>query len=355
MLAPLVFLFLAGRQTGLEALKASSAAFHGIEVAAESRKEPADSVLLAAATRLEHDLRDWAVLEFPAPKPAALRTAGILRGKQDSVEVTQPAGFPNALLVRVALQVPGGADEAAWLYEKREGKWIRTLSLERNQQKTASQFSAIAFSPADASKSHLMVAVRTPAGSAGCWHPVSFQLYRVGTPTPPPLLLDDWHTANLCNHGPSVKSEAKGFSIEVEDRDLEPGTTRTHLLRYQVFAEHTRRVQPVAQKPREFVDEWLSRDWREAVDWTAPQARAALEKTHRELGGSAPAGTYKAVTRCTGTGKWQITLDLAGHGLRYFAVQESGPQELQMLAVGTAADASCGPGSGTVTGAAAGR
>jgi hypothetical protein len=319
----------------MEALQPVAAAFHERESAAERKKEPADAELLGRATRLEHELRDWVAVLLPAPDIGTLRRAGIL-ASQDKLEVYRPPGFADAIVVRLGLHVPGGMDSGAWLFEKRVGKWVQTLSLERNQQKTASFLDGLEFSPADKSGSRLMIAVRTPAGASGCWHPASYQLYRVGTPTPPPLLLDDWHAANLCKGPPRVKAEAGGFSIELEDRDLQPGTTRTHILRYEVTAEHARRVQPVALKPREFVDEWLEREWREAVDWTAPQARGALEKVHQELhpAGQTVSGEYRSAEPCGGAGQWEIGLDLVGHGTRYFRVRELGNNGFQMVSAG---------------------
>jgi hypothetical protein len=100
-----------------------------------------------------------------------------------------------------------------------------------------------------------------------------------GRITPPPLVMDDWHSANLCNRGPALKTELEGFSIELDDRDLQPGTARHHIVRYTARADHPRRVQPVAQGPREFVDEWLHRDWKEAIDWSAPPGRNRTRET----------------------------------------------------------------------------
>lgn len=334
------FLLFAAVSPGLEALKPLAAEFHRLESAAESAKRSPDAALLASATKLEHGVRDWVALELPAADISALWAARILTagpgGKRDAVAIGRPEGFPQAILVRVDLQLPGGAvDNAAWLYELRDRKWTRTLNLERDQQKAPTVLSGLAFSTADKSGTHLAIAVRTPSGVGGCWHPVSFQLYRVGTPTPPPLLMDDWHPANLCAHGPVVKAEPNGFSIELQDRDLRPGAVRTHILRYRLTAEHPERVQPVALKPAEFVDEWLASGWNEAIDWTLPAARAALERVHRDLQGPGPpAGEYRSVVRCSGRGRWQITLNLEKHGQQVFIVQVLGAGRFQLVSAG---------------------
>lgn len=338
----LIAALLAVHQTdtsGIEAVKASGTVFHQRVAAAERDKQPANGDLLAAATRFEHDLRDWITLGFPSETAqlAALRRSGVLAGGkgQDTVEITHPAAYPEALLIRVALHVPGGSDGAAWLYEKRENKWVRTLALERGQQRSASQLGPLAISPGDASDSHLLLAYRTTV-SEGCLHPVSFQLYRVGVPTQAPLLMDDWHAADLCKAAPVARAEASGFTLELQDRDLAPGTTRTHVLRYKLVAEHPLRVQPVAGSPQEFVAEWLEREWKEAIDWTAPASRGSLQKIHDQLRGGSPAvrGEYKSASRCGGTGDWDIAIDLAGRGLRHFAVKDSGGNEFQLVSVG---------------------
>ena len=322
LIAPLFLLFVSS-SPGIEALKPTAEAFHRLGT-------------LAQATRLEHDLRDWIVLE---PRgAAALRHAGILR-THDSLDVFHPSGFPQALLVRVRLQMPAGVDSAAWLFESRQGKWVRTLSLEREGQKTASRLADLTFGPPDKSGTRLAIAVRTPAGVSGCWHPVAFQVYRVGTPTPPPLLMDDWHGANLCKRAPGVKAGVDSFSITLEDRDLPAGSTRTHILQYQISAERPARIQPVALQPREFVDEWLERPWKEAIDWTAPAVRASLEKVHQELGGVIY-GAYRSAAPC-GEARWEVAVDLEKHGARYFLVRQVAKEEFQLLGVSAAAS-NCG-------------
>lgn len=339
MLAALALLVVATKVPGLETVKPLATAFHDLEAAAEKKRQPADEALLSRATALEHGLRDWLALQLPAPKTSILYAARVLatasRNGRDQIEVYRPVGFPEAIVVRVGLHVPGGTDGAAWLFEQRAGKWVQTASLERNQHRNASQLVGVTFSAADQSRTHLMVAVRVPAGVSGCWHPVAFQLYRVGTPTPPPLLLDDWHAAELCKHVPVAKADSNGFSIELEDRDLQPGTTRTHILRYRLTAEHPSRVQPVARTARQFVDEWLQRPWREAVDWTAPEVRKGLEKVHQELQGTGGrvSGQYRPDARCEAAGQSEITVDVENHGTRHFIVEETAPSEFKLLSV----------------------
>lgn len=344
---PIAVLLLATDSPGLKALQTSASAFHQRVADAEQKHVAADSDLLTRAGRLERDLRDWVVLSFPKAEAAIppLRNAGVLSAavSKDTIEIIRPKDFPDAVLIRVNLHLPGGADSAAWLYEKKDNKLVRTVSLERTQQLTPSQIAALVISPPDKSGSHLLVALRAPVSDSGCLHPVAFQVYRVGTPTPPPLLFDDWHSADLCKSPPRATADPNSFTIELQDRDLAPGSLRAHILRYEFIAEHPHRIQPVALKPQEFAVEWLTADWREAIDWTAPTARAGLSRPHDALRQAVQpvSGEYKAANRCASANQWDIVIDFTRAGTRHFAVAETGtdqshPGQFQMLNVGDA-------------------
>jgi hypothetical protein len=58
---------------------------------------------------------------------------------------------------------------------------------------------------------------------------------------------------------------------------------RTHILKYSVTSDRVRRVQPVAVNAEQFVEEWLSRPWVEAVQWSDSARRRALQDRHERL------------------------------------------------------------------------
>jgi hypothetical protein len=61
---------------------------------------------------------------------------------------------------------------------------------------------------------------------------------------------------------------------------LSPGFTRRLVRHYVVDGDKISRVDPVALGPRDFVDEWLKRDWVESAGWTEARNRAALGLWH---------------------------------------------------------------------------
>ena len=74
---------------------------------------------------------------------------------------------------------------------------------------------------------------------------------------------------------------------------------------YLIDGDHVRRVDPVALSPRDFVDEWLTSDWKESATWSTS---ATLQQWHRKLHADWAGGEFgKATMHCQSPDLWQVT------------------------------------------------
>jgi len=137
--------------------------------------------------------------------------------------------------------------------------------------------------------------------------------------------------------------KADEMLLELQDRSLDPRIgKRTHVLRYSVTPSAVERVDPVALKPQDFVDEWLTRPWDEMASRSSVQDHDNLEKWHDFLGGYSDAAEIRVVQPCSDKqDDWKIVLTMewvAGKKIPesftlYFRVHELGKYRFEMAAV----------------------
>lgn len=353
MLKLITLVFLASQASVLKTLEDVAVKLNQLTIEEAGRHDRASGKHLEMLIQFERQLQDF--IEPQLPQPSAtdaecrtlsdrikmqLQSAGIFRSESKSydnkIEISRPQGYPEAIQVKIGVRVPYGVDEVAYLYELKQGKWSRSLALERNQNKFGEFLSKIAFSPADSNGAHLIVVVRTPVVSVGCMHGIEYQLYRVGpSVVHPKLLLDESHGADICDRGFDLRIEPDGFLIELEDGDISPGYRRTYVLHYEAIGNRVQRLAPVALQPQGFVHEWLMCEWKEASNWSAPAALRPMEQLHDKLGRPKkyPFGEYEFVQRCRDTSLWQVAVDFEDQGTYYFLIREVGQYNFEMLDV----------------------
>jgi hypothetical protein len=95
-------------------------------------------------------------------------------------------------------------------------------------------------------------------------------------------------------------SDARRFDVSVDRFDLrftghsiDPEVlSRITVRDFQVTGDSVRRINPVAESPRDFIDEWLVSSWRTAAMWTAPDTLAQLQNVHAKLSTDKSDRTY---------------------------------------------------------------
>jgi len=105
--------------------------------------------------------------------------------------------------------------------------------------------------------------------------------------------------------------EPDALIIELLDRSVDGGVhNRTQVHRYS-FKNGSRRLDPVALQPQDFVEEWLTRPWSEMQSRSAPETAQWHSKLHADY----VSGDYTAVVPCAQKpGRWVIGIDITHLG-----------------------------------------
>jgi hypothetical protein len=140
----------------------------------------------------------------------------------------------------------------------------------------------------------------------------------------------------------SSKLTANHLSVRFHHGSLDSGKhTRLRVLNYSIKGDVLRRVDPIAETPADFVEEWLAEPWSAISQWSAPSTRSAHQQLHRDY----VHGEFLNLEPCrAGSALWQIGIDIQGlkdTGKRYFLVRELGPQRYRMERVSTASVPAC--------------
>jgi hypothetical protein len=181
-------------------------------------------------------------------------------------------------------------------------------------------------------------------GCASAWHPLRYRLYRIG-PSGATTLLDGSHSSYLKHDPPHrARLEQHGFLLEFDDRSIDSGKhNRPNILRYRIESNSARRIEPIALRPGDFVEEWMSRPWAEISEWTATSLKTWHAKMHEEL----PSGDYDLVQKCAQLkNTWLVGIKLdKPHGTFYFLVQDRGKYRYKVIEISDKRHPGC-PGNG---------
>jgi hypothetical protein len=194
----------------------------------------------------------------------------------------------------------------------------------------------LSISPASLDGSHLLLRLTSPALPGNCVSRFTYSAYRVDPHLDYAIpITNGEQEADTCV-APRVSIQADGFRIDFRTVTRD-SVRREGVLSYQVRGNIAHRVDPIALRPEDFVDEWLSRPWSEMREWSAPVNAEAHEelqtKTARPIG--------LAIFRCHEADTWQVEIDLDATDTRYFILQESAEHAYRMLDVRTTPQPSC--------------
>jgi hypothetical protein len=72
--------------------------------------------------------------------------------------------------------------------------------------------------------------------------------------------------------------------IQYDGHSIDSGIlVRQHVRHYRIDGPQAKRIDPLALRPRDFVDEWLTHEWREAAFWSESANRAGMRAWHEKL------------------------------------------------------------------------
>lgn len=254
---------------------------------------------------------------------------------QPAVEFSRPNGEPTWIQLTTRIDLSCGEDTSVYLYAWAQDRWMRRFTLEPESHLNTLTIEA----------GHgLVLATGWPPACASAWHPFFIGLYGIELSSAQPrqkTLVEGTENANTEGET-SAHLEPNGMRVEFTGPSIDPVLAiRRHVLHYVIDSNGVRRTDPIALSAQDFVDEWITSPWRDAVAWSDP----ALATVHDQLPKQGQMGTVK---RCAGSSAgsragsgevWQVAVVLTGQ-TRYFSLLDPGGHRYRMLAV---SDAPCKP------------
>lgn len=318
----------------LDALHATLVTLHAHAAEATIKNSGARPELTAA----KHQLRDWIETQLGSLKDIEHKDSLAIQINKalDAVQASDPTGGDNLLgalgdvrltnesgllIVTTGVGIVCQYDESAYAYKQINGRWQRIWESEQNNYpptKYAPQhiFAVHVLQPIKQGHQDGAPFVMTLGNHWGCasaWHPVYYRVWRID-PGGSKLLIDDSEVAFLradtYAEGSIAQDRTKenppvDVLIEFSERSVDAGVHNREAVRHYLIAgDEIRRVDPVALSPRDFVDEWLTRNWNESGTWSASPA---FQSWHQKLHGDWVGGEFAYPTmHCQTPDLWQV-------------------------------------------------
>jgi hypothetical protein len=200
-------------------------------------------------------------------------------------------GADNRRLVSIVTRfgIQCGSDAMLSVFAPEHERWdekLRWHSGPYSEVSGAFEAFQYAISPPDPHANWYVLAAHIKPWCSSTWSMLDYAVLRPGTsPTSPRLLLEDsrsmwWGSEDFG----TLHANAADFDLRFHSASIDPGVhNRLFIRHYTVAGDSLRRTQPVAESPRDFVDEWSRSDWREAREWTDPRTRDGLQSIHERL------------------------------------------------------------------------
>lgn len=259
-------------------------------------------------------------------------------GSLVAFEVSRVEAHPDMLAVVATVAIKCGSDSMLILYRRTPSGWREAMVRRAEpyrEVKGGWGDLRFAVSPADSTGNWFVVTASTTPWCTSAWQGMPYELARPGAaPDRPSVLFRGKNTIYLGNESDLVlKAEPGAFEIRHDGSSLDPDILiRRHVRRYSVAGESVRRVQPVAENVRDFVDEWIASPWAEAKDWSGSDP--ALPRLHAQLnsGRTELAGEFASIRAC-GKGVTQVELSRGKRPGWYFLAKggEAGPWTVQRV------------------------
>jgi hypothetical protein len=139
------------------------------------------------------------------------------------------------------------------------------------------------------------------------------------------------------------------FELRFHAESIDTGVhNRVWIRHFEIVGDSIERIPPFALSARDFADEWIVSPWQEAAQWSAADARTALEPRH-ERPHEIHYFSYDAVRRCSDRpDHYQVGLLDEGDQAPYY-LHIVGENAYKVTAVSASPDAACdGEDLGTI-------
>lgn len=364
----------------LDALRAALTSMRGTQMQNIQKGAPRGAT--SQLTTAKHDFRDWIesrMLElgerdnagaFESRLNSELRAAGLMFNGADA-PTSDPwsvgyLGYVNPVRVQTkqafvvvitSLGIQCGEDESAYIYAWSGDGWQRVFQNEQNEYTEKGykpQFvSDVAISPWSPSNNYVALTLGVETWCASAWRDIYYRAFRLGgDPLARPLVAGE----KLANIGtdPPIRGSvtADDVLVQYSGPSVDSATlVRPHVEHYRIDGPQAKRIDPLALRPRDFVDEWLTHEWREAAFWSESVNRRGMLAWHERLYKNNVHGEFVYPTmHCPATPDlWQVGVDFSdppapvGESPKgiYFTVRWRPPYEFSMVLVSDTPSAVC--------------
>ncbi len=237
----------------------------------------------------------------------------------------------SAIGVIARIGIACGDDAILMIFERRGGVWTETLRTQSAPYKTvAGGWWAFDYgiSPRDKDGRWFVVTKNVAPWCSSTWSEIRYAVVRPGADAAHPHALlsktdSIWWDPGLGD----LKVDARGFDLRWRAESMDDGVhNREWIAHYIVDDDRVHRTAPIAENPRDFADEWLRLDWKDAKHWTAVSAYG-LKRLHDKLR-KVHNFDYVAVRRCSDENHTQVEVEPAlaeDDRHTFFQVFDSGP------------------------------
>jgi hypothetical protein len=257
---------------------------------------------------------------------------------------------PRFVIVQTGLQIQCGFDESAYLYAWTEGKWRRVWQNEQNNYTEKGyrpqRLRAVLISPESPTNDYLVMTLGSESWCTSAWRYVYYRVFRLGPDPEAEPLLDRAETAYYGRRDPGVEGSItlRDILVEFTTGSMDMGVhNRPAVRHYEIKNGAPRRIDPIALKPRDFVDEWINTEWKESVFRTEAEDRVALRELHRTAEPRPVHGEFVyPTTHCVAKPDlWQVGVTFTGKTgskdaaplPKYFLVRWRPPYQFTMVGV----------------------
>ncbi len=357
--------------THLAALRSSLIAMRG--------KSPGSGAPRAATPQLtvaKHQLRDWVESrlatftlrsdegEFERSLNSELRQAKLfyaderapeqqpspdwtLSGFLGDLTLRRRAGF---LILRTDFGIQCGYDQSAYVFSWSGEGWRRVWQTEQNtyteKEYKPQVLHAVLISPYTKANDYMVLTLGSESWCWSTWHRVYYRAFRMGPDPQAGPLLEGAELAYLGSREPPIQGSValNDVLVEFSIHSIDAGVhSREAVRHYRIDQDKVKRIDPLALTPRDFVDEWLTHDWKETAFWSEPANRRSMLEWHSRLHKDLVSGRFIHPTmHCPQTPDlWQVGVDFSDPPTpigaepkgTYFLVRWRPPYEFTMVEV----------------------
>lgn len=299
-------------------LKQRLARLVDVQMACLDSAAPAAAQLDAALARAAQTLTVRHSASRPADSPD---------GAEAAVRFTTTTLHDGVLLgVVTDFDIPCGVDAQWQLFAKSADGWSEALRW------TAPRYDRVdgawwsfqgVVSPRDGDGRWTAAAKHVRPWCSSTWSSIDYAVMRPGERAERPQVLlsgNDslwWGGEDMGR----LSLDTRHFELRFHAASIDPGVhNREFIRRFDLTATPPRRVPPLADSARDFVDEWLISPWSQARHWTAPSAAMDMQRLHEQWQQRRKDGLLEfAPTRRCSDSAVEVTVQ-SDDGAGYFAV-----------------------------------